>query len=55
MRRRLWKLAQRNAPAGLLESIEEVDAGGAAMSPEIARRVVGSFRAVRRTINPIVI
>ena len=47
MRRRLWILAQRNAPARLLESIQEVDAGGAAMSLEIARRVVGLFRAVR--------
>lgn len=34
-------------PARLLESIREVAAGGAPMSPEIARRVVSLFRTVR--------
>jgi DNA-binding NarL/FixJ family response regulator len=40
-------LLKGTPPARLLESIREVVAGGAPMSPEIARRVVGLFRTVR--------
>jgi DNA-binding NarL/FixJ family response regulator len=38
---------KKTAPARLLESIREVAAGGAAMSPEIARRVISLFREIR--------
>ena len=34
-------------PAKLLESLEEVVAGGAPMSPEVARRVIRLFREIR--------
>ena len=37
-------LLKRTAPARLLESIKEVDTGGAPMSPEVARRVLEAFR-----------
>jgi DNA-binding NarL/FixJ family response regulator len=40
-------LLKRTSPAKLLESMREVVTGGAPMSPEIARRVVGLFRSVR--------
>jgi DNA-binding NarL/FixJ family response regulator len=40
-------LLKGTPPARLLESIREVVAGGAPMSPEIARRVVGLFRTFR--------
>jgi DNA-binding NarL/FixJ family response regulator len=40
-------LLKGTPPARLLESIREVVAGGAPMSPEIARRVVELFRTVR--------
>jgi DNA-binding NarL/FixJ family response regulator len=40
-------LLKGTPPARLLESIREVVAGGAPMSPEIARRVVTMFRTVR--------
>src|SRR5689334_8808602 len=40
-------LLKKTPPARLLESIREVIAGGAPMSPEIARRVVGLFRTFR--------
>ena len=40
-------LLKGTPPAKLLESIREVVAGGAPMSPEIARRVVGLFRTFR--------
>ena len=40
-------LLKRTAPAKLIESLREVLAGGAPMSPEIARRVVSVFRTVR--------
>lgn len=40
-------LLKSTPPARLLESIREVVAGGAPMSPEIARRVVTLFRTVR--------
>jgi len=40
-------LLKRTPPAKLLESLREVTAGGAPMSPEIARRVVTLFRTVR--------
>jgi len=40
-------LLKGTPPARLLESIREVVAGGAPMSPEIARRVLGLFRKVR--------
>jgi DNA-binding NarL/FixJ family response regulator len=40
-------LLKNTAPARLLESLKEVVAGGAPMSPEIARRVVKLFREFR--------
>lgn len=40
-------LLKGTPPARLLDSIREVVAGGAPMSPEIARRVVGLFRTFR--------
>jgi DNA-binding NarL/FixJ family response regulator len=40
-------LLKGTPPARILESIREVVAGGAPMSPEIARRVVNLFRTVR--------
>jgi DNA-binding NarL/FixJ family response regulator len=40
-------LLKKTAPAKLLESLREVVAGGAPMSPEVARRVVGLFRTIR--------
>jgi DNA-binding NarL/FixJ family response regulator len=40
-------LLKRTSPAKLLESVREVMSGGAPMSPEIARRVVGLFRTWR--------
>jgi DNA-binding NarL/FixJ family response regulator len=40
-------LLKSTPPIRLLESIREVVAGGAPMSPEIARRVVGLFRTFR--------
>ena len=41
-------LLKGTPPARILESIREVVAGGAPMSPEIARRVVHLFRTVRQ-------
>lgn len=40
-------LLKGTPPARLLDSIREVVAGGAPMSPEIARRVVELFRTIR--------
>lgn len=40
-------LLKKTAPAKLLESIREAVAGGAPMTPEVARRVVQLFRTVR--------
>jgi len=40
-------LVKKTPPARLLESISEALDGGAPMSPEIARRVVGLFRQIR--------
>jgi DNA-binding NarL/FixJ family response regulator len=40
-------LLKKTPPARLLESVREAVAGGAPMSPEIARRVVGLFREIR--------
>jgi len=40
-------LLKKTPPARLLEGIAEVLAGGAPMSPEIARRVISLFRQVR--------
>jgi DNA-binding NarL/FixJ family response regulator len=40
-------LVKKTPPARLLESIREATNGGAPMSPEIARRVVSLFRAIR--------
>ena len=40
-------LLKNTAPARLLEGIAEVAAGGAPMSPEVARRVIQLFRAVK--------
>jgi DNA-binding NarL/FixJ family response regulator len=40
-------LLKKTPPARLLESITEVAAGGAPMSPEVARRLVELFRTIR--------
>jgi len=40
-------LLKKTPPARLLESIREVVAGGAPMSPEVARRVIALFREIR--------
>jgi DNA-binding NarL/FixJ family response regulator len=40
-------LLKKTPPARLLESVAEVAAGGAPMSPEVARRVVALFRTIR--------
>jgi len=40
-------LLKKTPPARLLESLREVAAGGAPMSPEVARRVVDLFREIR--------
>jgi DNA-binding NarL/FixJ family response regulator len=40
-------LLKNTAPARLLESLKEVAAGGAPMSPEVARRVISLFREFR--------
>lgn len=40
-------LLKNTPPARLLESLEEVTAGGAPMSPEVARRVISLFRDFR--------
>src|SRR5881628_1104737 len=40
-------LLKKTPPARLLECLREVVAGGAPMSPEVARRIVSLFRKVR--------
>ena len=40
-------LLKKTAPARLLESLKEAVGGGAPMSPEVARRVIGLFREIR--------
>jgi DNA-binding NarL/FixJ family response regulator len=40
-------LLKKMSPARLLESLEEAVAGGAPMSPEVARRVIRLFRDIR--------
>lgn len=40
-------LLKKTPPARLLESLKEASAGGAPMSPEIARRVLTLFREIR--------
>jgi DNA-binding NarL/FixJ family response regulator len=40
-------LLKKTPPARLIEYIREAHAGGAPMSPEIARKVIGLFRQVR--------
>jgi DNA-binding NarL/FixJ family response regulator len=40
-------LLKRTAPARLVESLKEAVSGGAPMSPEVARRVIGLFSNVR--------
>jgi DNA-binding NarL/FixJ family response regulator len=40
-------LLKKTAPEKLLDSLREVVAGGAPMSPEVARRVIGLFRTIR--------
>lgn len=40
-------LLKKTAPDRLLESLKEVMAGGAPMSPEVARRVISLFQQVR--------
>ena len=39
-------LLKKTAPAKLLESLQEAIDGGAPMSPEVARRVLGLFREI---------
>jgi DNA-binding NarL/FixJ family response regulator len=46
-------LLKKTQPARLLESLREAVAGGAPMSPEVARRVVALFRAFRPPDNAI--
>jgi DNA-binding NarL/FixJ family response regulator len=41
-------LLKKTPPARLLESLKEAVAGGAPMSPEVARRVIDRFREVHR-------
>ena len=45
-------LLKKTPPARLIESVREVVAGGAPMSPEVARRVVELFRKFRRPSAP---
>jgi DNA-binding NarL/FixJ family response regulator len=40
-------LLKKTPPARLLESLKEAVAGGAPMSPEVARRVISLFREIR--------
>ena len=40
-------LLKKTPPARLLASLDEVVAGGAPMSPEVARRVIALFREIR--------
>ena len=40
-------LLKKTPPAKLLESLKEAVAGGAPMSPEVARRVIALFREIR--------
>jgi len=40
-------LLKKTPPARLLESLQEAVAGGAPMSPEVARRVIALFRDIR--------
>jgi DNA-binding NarL/FixJ family response regulator len=40
-------LLKKTPPARLLDSLSEVVAGGAPMSPEVARRVIALFREIR--------
>src|SRR5438034_8936679 len=40
-------LLKKTQPARLLESLREAVAGGAPMSPEVARRVIANFREIR--------
>ncbi|HMH42497.1 MAG TPA: response regulator transcription factor [Pyrinomonadaceae bacterium] len=40
-------LLKKTPPARLIESLNEAIAGGAPMSPEVARRVLGLFREIR--------
>jgi DNA-binding NarL/FixJ family response regulator len=40
-------LLKKTPPARLLESLKEAAAGGAPMSPEVARRVIALFREIR--------
>jgi DNA-binding NarL/FixJ family response regulator len=40
-------LLKKTPPARLLESLKEAVAGGAPMSPEVARRVIALFREIR--------
>jgi len=44
-------LLKKTPPARLLESIREAHAGGAPMSPEIARAVISKFRKPRRPVG----
>lgn len=44
-------LLKKTPPSRLLESLREAVAGGAPMSPEVARRVVGLFQKVRPPAN----
>src|SRR4029453_11468548 len=45
-------LLKKTPPARLLESLREAVSGGAPMSPEVARRVIGFFRRPRPPERP---
>jgi DNA-binding NarL/FixJ family response regulator len=46
-------LLKKTPRAKLIEAVEEVHAGGAPMSMQIARKVVGHFHQVQRTISDV--
>jgi len=45
-------LLKKTSPSKLLEAVEEIAAGGAVMSPEIAKRVVELFRKSQEPLSP---
>jgi DNA-binding NarL/FixJ family response regulator len=48
-------LLKKTAPARLLEGIQEAIAGGAPLSPEVARRVMKLFHEIRPPAHPTII
>jgi len=45
-------LLKKTEPAELLRSLREVVEGGAPMSPEVARKVIGAFKSIRPPSRP---